>query len=267
MAVEGPETMSDSREVLALKALIQSHADKYEKLAQDAHEVRDYADEGRLRERQVAVLSLLGDLLKLPIAGTPHPEQEPVAVVEADDGEMWIRPLVKDIPWGTQLFTTPQPHGGREGWVWVPKKPTEAMLSAMTDGFLSINGNTRDEFFAGYKAMLSAAPTSQPEQREGESNKPLQVYGDAKVHKLKVLSQFYEALETGEKTFELRKDDRGFKAGDFLLLQEWDSKTGYSGRSVKRLVTYLLAGHPWLAKDYVAMALSPFEQAARQSGG
>ena len=74
-------------------------------------------------------------------------------------------------------------------------------------------------------------------------------------HELKVWSEFFGALLSGEKTFELRRDDRGFHAGDVLWLREWNERTKeYTGRDLRRKVTYLLGG--WgLEKDYVCMAL------------
>jgi hypothetical protein len=74
-------------------------------------------------------------------------------------------------------------------------------------------------------------------------------------HDLKVWPEFWSALESGDKTFELRFDDRGFCAGDILLLREWSKQTGYSGRELRKQVTYLLAGKPWLADNYVCMGL------------
>ncbi len=78
----------------------------------------------------------------------------------------------------------------------------------------------------------------------------------ARVHDLKVWPDFYKHLESGEKTFELRKDDRGFRAGHWLQLREWSKRDGYSGREMLREVTYLAAGN-WLAPDHVCMSLGP----------
>ena len=40
------------------------------------------------------------------------------------------------------------------------------------------------------------------------------------IHELKTDPAVYGAVRTGEKTFEIRKDDRNFKAGDYLLLRK-----------------------------------------------
>ena len=39
-----------------------------------------------------------------------------------------------------------------------------------------------------------------------------------KTHTLKVEHEYMDALKSGEKTFEVRRDDRGFQKGDKLLL-------------------------------------------------
>lgn len=63
------------------------------------------------------------------------------------------------------------------------------------------------------------------------------------THALKTWPEFYKAIESGDKTFELRRMDRPFKVGDTLLLQEYDpKKSEYTGKEIKRTVTYLLHG-------------------------
>ncbi|MDP2218500.1 MAG: ASCH/PUA domain-containing protein [Methanolobus sp.] len=75
-----------------------------------------------------------------------------------------------------------------------------------------------------------------------------------KTHELKILAEFFEPVRNGEKTFELRKDDRAFRVGDVLILREWDPRTKeYTGRELRKHVTYLLGGIG-LEPNYVCMA-------------
>jgi len=62
------------------------------------------------------------------------------------------------------------------------------------------------------------------------------------THELKILPQYFEAVEKGEKTFELRLNDRGYQVGDMLYLREYCN--GYTGRTVAKKVTYMLEGIP-----------------------
>ena len=63
------------------------------------------------------------------------------------------------------------------------------------------------------------------------------------IHKLKSWTGFFEPVFTGEKTFELRINDRKFKVGDILHLREYDDHTRrYTGRSIRKQITYILDG-------------------------
>lgn len=63
------------------------------------------------------------------------------------------------------------------------------------------------------------------------------------IHELKTWPQYFEAVVEGRKTFELRKNDRNFQIGDFLLLKQYLPKTDkYSGEEVVCKITYMLTG-------------------------
>ena len=73
------------------------------------------------------------------------------------------------------------------------------------------------------------------------------------AHFLKTWPQFFAALLDGTKTFEARKDDRGFKVGDLLVLQEFDPTPetgGFTGREVDRTISYILRGTEHVAEGY-----------------
>jgi hypothetical protein len=44
------------------------------------------------------------------------------------------------------------------------------------------------------------------------------------THHLKTHPAPFADVEAGRKTFEIRKDDRGYKVGDTLVLEEWDAE-------------------------------------------
>jgi hypothetical protein len=60
-------------------------------------------------------------------------------------------------------------------------------------------------------------------------------------HELKTDTDYFGLLIGGLKSFEVRRDDRGFKAGDVLILREYDPvKKNYTGRVCTRQVNYIL---------------------------
>lgn len=63
------------------------------------------------------------------------------------------------------------------------------------------------------------------------------------VHELKTVQPWFDLVKSGAKPFEIRKDDRGFKVGDALILREWDPETeDYTGEFVLRFVTSKVDG-------------------------
>lgn len=78
------------------------------------------------------------------------------------------------------------------------------------------------------------------------------------THVLKVWKEFYPSIDNGDKTFELRKDDRDFKVGDKLILQEYDNHLfEYTGKECERRITYILkdASKFGLKRGFVILGL------------
>ena len=63
-----------------------------------------------------------------------------------------------------------------------------------------------------------------------------------KVHELKILPEYFWAVKSGEKNFELRKNDRNYQKHDILILKEWSPESGYSGEEVERSIGYIYHG-------------------------
>ena len=85
------------------------------------------------------------------------------------------------------------------------------------------------------------------------------------LHKLKTEPSYFNAVLRGDKTFELRKNDRSFRLNDELLLEEFipenyyeDGKPAeYSGRIIHRRISYILTGGKFgLEKDFVILGLA-----------
>jgi len=80
-----------------------------------------------------------------------------------------------------------------------------------------------------------------------------------RTHELKCWPVYFAAIDNGSKTFEYRKDDRGYAVGDQLTIREWDAGCGeYTGRVAKKSVTYIMRGGTFpLPDDMVILALGP----------
>lgn len=72
-----------------------------------------------------------------------------------------------------------------------------------------------------------------------------------KIHELKTEALYFDAVERGEKTFEVRRNDRAFQTGDILdLIKLNESGKGYArpadggpGKVIlRKRITYLLQG-------------------------
>ena len=61
------------------------------------------------------------------------------------------------------------------------------------------------------------------------------------MHELKCWPEYFQAVKSGDKTFEIRKWDRPYKVGDQIKLKEWNPKTlDYTGNELTKTITYLL---------------------------
>ena len=78
------------------------------------------------------------------------------------------------------------------------------------------------------------------------------------THELKTWPIFYQAIWEGNKTFEVRKNDRNFKVGDQLILKEWRLQTeSYTGRAMSVDVLYTLSGGQFgIEAGFVVMGIS-----------
>ena len=87
-----------------------------------------------------------------------------------------------------------------------------------------------------------------------------------KEHVLKTWADYWDAVERGEKPFEVRRDDRGFQKGDILVLrrmyknftgawtEDWTDSEG--PKDLRRKVTFVLTGGQFgIEPGYVVMGL------------
>ena len=59
------------------------------------------------------------------------------------------------------------------------------------------------------------------------------------THELKIQPKYFETILSREKTFEIRKNDRGFEVGDTVVLKEYTDKKGYTGNYAKGKILFM----------------------------
>jgi hypothetical protein len=80
------------------------------------------------------------------------------------------------------------------------------------------------------------------------------------IHQLKTQPESFNVTLSGIKPIEYRNNDRKFKVGDLLKLNEYDlERGGLTGRSIIVEVTYILAGVFGLAPNWVILGIRKTE--------
>lgn len=78
------------------------------------------------------------------------------------------------------------------------------------------------------------------------------------IHQLKSEKRFFEPVLYGKKKAEVRKNDRNFKVGDYIGLNEVIPVTGehvkYTGRSMMLEITHILSDRRFVKDGYVVIS-------------
>ena len=80
-----------------------------------------------------------------------------------------------------------------------------------------------------------------------------------KVHELKCWSEYFRALSRPEprkrKTLEVRRNDRDYKVGDYLVLREYDPKTEKYLDNIQVFLVSHIVAEPFMTEGLIAMSL------------
>ena len=78
------------------------------------------------------------------------------------------------------------------------------------------------------------------------------------IHKLKTWPEYYEEVESGRKTFEIRKNNRDFREGDTIILQEFILKEKlFTGKELNFKIGYIFYGEAFgVKKGFCIMQLN-----------
>lgn len=78
-----------------------------------------------------------------------------------------------------------------------------------------------------------------------------------KIHELKILPEYFLEVVNGNKTFEVRKNDRDFQIGDYVTLREYNIETNeYTGRQINVKITYVLDNPNYCKEGFVIFSFS-----------
>lgn len=95
-------------------------------------------------------------------------------------------------------------------------------------------------------------------QKENELDKALQTKAE-KIHEVKISSIYFDDVAAGIKNFELRKNDRGYKVGDILKLNEVKSGKE-TGRFIKAKIEYMFEEHTGLQEGYCILGIKVLQK-------
>lgn len=95
-------------------------------------------------------------------------------------------------------------------------------------------------------------------QKENELDKALQTKAE-KIHEVKISSIYFDDVAAGIKNFELRKNDRGYRVGDILKLNEVKSGKE-TGRFIKAKIEYMLEEHTGLQEGYCILGIKVLQK-------
>lgn len=78
------------------------------------------------------------------------------------------------------------------------------------------------------------------------------------VHELKIKSKYFKSVVDGDKTFEVRFNDRDYRVGDIRILKEFNGEQ-YTGRVCYKFVKYVLDDFPQgLKEGYVVLGIGDY---------
>lgn len=131
------------------------------------------------------------------------------------------------------------------------------------DYTMRIENNDRgDHFIATGELMIDSIPISFCPFCGCDLTKKVDV-DQMTTHRLKVFVKYADAIMNGTETFEVRKNDRGYKVGDKIVFDVVTNK-GYAVGAAARhplngatyRIDYILDDFEGLAQKYVALAIS-----------
>lgn len=102
------------------------------------------------------------------------------------------------------------------------------------------------------------------EKADEEKMQQLPSQQEKKVHDVKLGTTFFDDVKTGRKTFELRKNDRGYKEGDIIVMHEYKDGTT-TGRTIEKKIVYMLEDFTGIEDGYCILGLGEVEETLQEA--
>lgn len=93
------------------------------------------------------------------------------------------------------------------------------------------------------------------EKQDEEKMQHLPSDAGQQIHQIRLASSYYEDVKNRIKTFELRKNDRNYRKGDFLKLMEFKEGRN-TGRMIHAEIIYILEDYTGLEDGYCIMGIN-----------
>lgn len=82
---------------------------------------------------------------------------------------------------------------------------------------------------------------------------------EPKTHIIRLAAMYFDDVASGKKSFELRKNDRGYKEGDVLELMEFKDGRN-TGREIKADIIYMLEDYSGLEEGFCILGIKVIEE-------
>jgi ParB family chromosome partitioning protein len=111
-----------------------------------------------------------------------------------------------------------------------------------------------DEEQAAIDRDTKAKLRQQSDNKKMETLPSEAVAAEPKTHIIRLAAMYFDDVASGKKSFELRKNDRGYKEGDVLELMEFKDGRN-TGREIKADIIYMLEDYSGLEEGWCILGI------------
>lgn len=128
-----------------------------------------------------------------------------------------------------------------------------------TEAYKTDKEREQDEYDRQQAEIDKQTQKKLEQQADDEKMRNLPSDAGQKEHDIKLAAMYFGDVQSGKKSFELRKNDRNYKVGDLLNMQEYsDGKE--TGRSIKVEIVYMIEDYNGLEEGYCILGTKILDQ-------